>query len=79
MIAQPTTLHCGQPAADICRARGWGPGTRLVGDEGFGPTVIKITAVGESDILARAVSHNGEPTDRKEGIWHLGCRDWREI
>ena len=57
-----------------------GSGTRLVGDEGYGPTVIEITAVGDKRILARGLSHNGEPTRSPyEGSWVLYCREWSEV
>lgn len=66
-------------SAEQCRQNGWGPGTRLVGDEGYGPTVIEITAVGESGILAKSISHNGEPGDEHEARWTLSCREWQEV
>lgn len=66
-------------AAQKCRDNGWGPGTLLAGDEGYGETVIRVTAVGEDSILARAISHRGEPTKRRESLWTLSCRDWREV
>lgn len=63
--------------AQTCRDNGWGPGTRLVGDEGYGPTVIEITAVGERRLLAKTVSHNGKAPKRPhEGLWTLAYRDW---
>lgn len=65
--------------ADTCRANGWGPGTRLVGDEGYGPTVIEITAVGESKILAKSISYNGVDGGGREGTWVLYCRDWTVV
>ena len=65
--------------ADKCRKNGWGPGTILVGDEGYGPTVIKITAVGEDGVLAREISHNGIEGDSHEGHWTLQCRKWRKV
>ena len=65
--------------ADLCRSRGWGPGTRLVGDEGYGPTVIEITAIGERCLLAKLISHNGIPDPCWESLWTLTCRDWREV
>jgi len=65
--------------ADLCRSRGWGPGTRLVGDEGFGPTMIKLTAVGEKRILAKILSHGGQQVDADESLWTLSCRVWREV
>ena len=65
--------------ADLCRSHGWGPGTRLVGDEGYGPTVIEITAVGEKWILAKTLSHRGEQVDPDEGFWTLSCRKWKKV
>ncbi len=69
--------------AERCRRNGWGPGTRLVGDEGYGPTVIEITAVGEHAILAKKIEQAGEPrlhpADQRENAWTLTCRDWREV
>lgn len=64
--------------ADTCRANGWTVGTRLVGDEGYGPTVIEITAIGEERILARAISHGGKPYRRQpdETTWLLDHREW---
>ena len=69
--------HAMSPAA-ICRANGWGVGTKLVGNEGYGDTVIEITAIGGSSILARALSHRGDTRKcSSEANWTLGCRDWR--
>lgn len=65
-----TTLP-GESSADACRRLGWGTGTRIVGDEGYGPTVITITAVGEEKILARADGRD------YENQWTLSCRDWK--
>jgi hypothetical protein len=62
--------------AELCRIFGWGPGTRLQGDEGYGMTVIEITAVGEEMILAKMISHNGVGEVRSESSWTLKCRDW---
>ena len=76
-----TTLRSNKSPAELCRERGWKAGTRIVGDEGRGPTVIEITAVGEEAILAKAISHNGEPlaSSLGEGNWALHCRDWRKV
>lgn len=73
------TFRIGQRENDAikCRRNGWTIGTRLVGDEGYGPTVIQITAIGESHILAREISHNGKPSDGYEGSWTLSERDWK--
>lgn len=70
----------GESAADCCRRNGWGPGTLLEGCEGYGTTRIVITAVGERAILARAISHRGEPSrGRHENSWTLSCRDWQPV
>jgi hypothetical protein len=66
-------------SVELCRRNGWGPGTRLVGDEGYGPTVIRITAVGERHVLAVAESHQGVAVDPRERLWTLALRDWREV
>ncbi len=44
----------------------------LEGDEGYGPTRIVLTAVGEDNVLARQVN---EPR-RFENMWTLACRPW---
>lgn len=68
----------GLSAAAICRANGWEPGQHLVGDEGYGPTIIRITAIGAEQILAVQVSHNGRLSGRGwENSWVLWCRDWQ--
>ncbi|WAJ27558.1 DUF7241 domain-containing protein [Antarcticirhabdus aurantiaca] len=66
--------------AEVCRINGWQPGTRLVGDEGFGPTIIEITAVGRDKILGVMVAHKGRPYEHdSEAMWTLACRDWRRV
>lgn len=67
--------------ANVCRKNGWDVGTQLVGDEGYGPTVIEITAVGRSGILAVQLSHNGKPSSPHfiESSWTLRARDWKPV
>ena len=66
--------------AERCRTKGWQAGTRLVGDEGHGPTIIRLTAIGKHDILAVAESHNGVPARyESERTWTLLMRDWKEV
>lgn len=72
-----STLNSRLSSAELCRLNGWGPGTRLVGDEGYGPTVIEITAIGKCSILAKMISHNGESQEIVENCWGLDCRDWK--
>lgn len=73
------TKYDPRSAAEICRANGWQPGTRLVGDEGYGPTVIEITAIGEQEIVAKTIVRNGELITVPEGLWSLSYRDWEEV
>lgn len=65
--------------ADLCRAKGWGVGDRLIGDEGEGPTLIELTAVGESRISATIISHNGLALERDEVLETLSGRTWRRL
>lgn len=74
-----TTLGDYRDPAVVAREHGWVPGTRLVGDEGYGPTVIEITALGVKKMLARALSHNGVDGLKGENSWVLWCRDWQEV
>ncbi len=71
----------GESSANFCRRMGWTPGTVLVGDEGYGPMTIEITAVGERGILARRPYRNvySEYRDSSDGLWTLGCREWQRI
>ena len=74
------TTRPGESSAAACRRLGWKAGDRIVGDEGYGPTVIEITSVGKELILALVISHNGKPPDfLYEGNWTLSCRDWRKV
>jgi hypothetical protein len=59
--------------ADLCRANGWGPGTRLRGQQGRHTATITITAVGRSSILAI------EDDGCYEHPWTLRDRDWRVV
>ena len=73
-----STRNDHRPPAIVCRERGWTVGTRLVGDEGYGPTVIRITAIGEGCILAIAESGPGSRRPY-ETLWGVGCRDWQPL
>ena len=65
---------CAWPGSgEWARRNGWGPGTVLEGDEGYGPARITLLYIGEETVLAR------EHKKSREGVWDLGCRLWREI
>lgn len=65
-------------AAEICRMKGWKVGQRLVGDEGYGPTTIEITAIGERNILAKTVGTPRGDDIGSEHLWSLDHRDWKQ-
>ena len=66
-------------SALLCEKNGWKVGDKLIGNEGYGDTIILLTAIGEENILAREISHNGKPSNRDEGHWTLSCREWRKV
>ena len=67
-------------SAEECRDRGLKAGDKIVGNEGYGPTVIQITAIGEEGILAKIISRDGKPEiDPRESSWNLKCRDWELV
>jgi hypothetical protein len=72
-------MQRGRTEAETCRLNGWSVGTRLAGDEGYGVTIIRITAIGEESILARAESHKFEPVDWIESTWTLQNRSWYRL
>lgn len=74
--AMEQTLGSRLSPAELCRRNGWAAGTRLVGDEGYGPCTIEITAVGQHSILARCVDPHGS---QYEQMWVLDCRDWKKV
>jgi hypothetical protein len=68
----------GKTEAETCRLNGWNVGTVLIGDEGYGPEKIKITAIGEESMLARRIENQrGEQVNGPEGLWTLACREWK--
>lgn len=81
MIAAPdvpvsrTNPHfrVGESPASHARRRGWNVGTRLVGDDGSGPTIITITSIGKEAVLACADNSN------RDHLWGLACRDWQPL
>jgi len=66
-------------SAKLCEEKGWKVGDKLVGDEGYGRTVIQITAIGERNVLAKRISHDGDPVDFYENTWTLFHRDWKKV
>lgn len=75
-----STRHDNRHAAEICREHGWTVGTCLVGDAGYGPTVIQITVLGDRVMLARIVRHGCLSVGYHDAqAWTLSLRDWRPV
>jgi len=72
------TMLPGENSADFCRRMGWTVGTRLVGNEGCGDTIIEITAIGDRGVLARDTNCPRVEL-RYEGPWSLAWRDWIRV
>lgn len=72
-------MRRGATDAETCRLNGWGVGTVLAGDEGYGVSEIVLTAIGEDNILARKISHAGESVDETEHSWTLIAREWNKV
>lgn len=62
----------GESEAAFVRRMGWGVGTRLIADEGYGPSTIEITAIGRDKVLC---SWNGG----REASTTFSFRDWQVI
>jgi len=75
------TLGCLLPDSEICRRNGWDVGTVLISEAAHGKSILRITAIGETHILAREVSRNGRATTdlaSRELGWALAQREWRK-
>lgn len=67
-------------SAKTCRENGWTVGTRLSGKEYDSTSVIEITAIGETGILAKELTRNGKIVeDVREAGWVFTCRDWVRV
>lgn len=66
---------------ELCRQNGWKVGDVLEGDEGYGNGLerIRITAIGEDNILARLILRNGKEIRHREAVWVLDCRVWEKV
>lgn len=65
-----------QSDAGTCRINGWSVGTELCGKEYGRVDRIRITAIGESLVLARAVMRGNRIVNERECTWTLSCRRW---
>lgn len=74
-------------SADVARANGWGPGTVIVGDEGYGLDAIRIDYLGQSTVLSTHLAKQRDGYERAvpewrpgwgtELAWTLSHREWR--
>lgn len=68
----------GASSAETCILNGWGVGTILRGSEGRGDDEIRITAIGESCILARW-RYKCMGSWGTETTTTLHVREWRKV
>jgi hypothetical protein len=69
----------GKTERETLDLNGWTIGDILEGDEGYGPQLIKITAVGEERFLCRWNYQKGKGWERESGQTTLSCREWRKV
>ena len=73
-------MRRGLTERETCDLNGWGIGTRLIGDEGYGPAIIEITHFTRNgSMLAICESRQGERVEESEHFWTLECREWSEV
>ena len=81
--------------AELCRRNGWTPGTILTGfvNEDIdvppelaevitpmnGVLVLRITAIGEEEVLSRPLMLNGELMEEGECLFQLDGTAWEEV
>lgn len=74
---QEPAMVRGSTPAETCLLNGWTVGTVLRGsDIGYGEVVIKITAIGERNVLAKAVTRGDQVLDEPEVSWMFDHREW---
>ena len=64
-------------AADICRANGWTVGDVLEGTDEVSTDRIRITAIGEQNVLARW--QYADNPESSEWLICIDFRDWRKV
>lgn len=70
-------------SADVCQRNGWKPGDLLCGSEFSGgrayTITIRITAIGEELVVARAIDRDGVAISATEYLWDLTWRSWEKV
>lgn len=66
----------GESDAAACHRMGWTVGTRIVGDEGLGPEIWRITAIGIASVLTVTEKPGGDKREKPSSLSH---RDWRKV
>ena len=64
-------------SAQICRAQGWTVGDVLEGTDEVSTDRIRITAIGEQNVLARW--QYADLPESAERLISLDFRDWRKV
>ena len=64
-------------STDICRAQGWTVGDILEREDEFGREWIRITAIGEQNVLVRW--QYADMPESSERLMSLDFREWRKV
>lgn len=66
--------------ADDCRARGWKPGDVVEGPDSFGdPNRVRITAIGERQVLAVDLKYGPKYGTGHEDAWAISWANWNKV
>ena len=72
-------MRRGKTERETLDLNGWTIGDILEGDEGYGPSLIKITAIGEELFLCRWDYRKGGGWQPESGQTTLSCREWKKV
>lgn len=72
-------MQRGKTEKETLELNGWGVGDILEGNEGYGPSRIIITAIGEERFLCRWDNGCDGKFGRESGCATLTCRNWVKV
>ena len=72
-------MKLGSTERETLDLNGWTVGDILEGDDGFGPSRIKITAIGEELFLCRWKNMDTPEWENESGNTTLRLREWRKV
>jgi len=69
----------GKTEKETLELNGWGIGDILEGDEGYGPSRILITAIGDEKFLCKWDYGSKGTYDKESGSTTLSMREWKKV